>query len=306
MAVCCGAASRRAKPWALNPIPSTFQFQLPGEDWHQYEPPMLAAMHRTPCLETAKVKMLLNGPESLTPDGNFILGEAPECANHFVAARFNSAGIANFGAKTGWERANYFKPAQALPAVPGLGRPGWLDGVIAEQRATREALALYDQTSFTKLLQGRAALALLQRLCANEIDVPMDKLVCTPLLNERSGFESDLTVIRLAPERFLIVTGSTQATRDMDWISRRIGPNEHAHLSDVSALYSVLSVMGPKARELLARVGSRQGADELAAESLKFLPTREIDVGFARVRAARMSRRAAPKANTAVRSTELA
>ena len=362
-----GGFEPKAKPWAMDPIPSSFQFQLLGEDWEQFEPLMLAAMHRTPCLETAKVKMLLNGPESFTPDGNFILGEAPECANYFVAAGFNSAGIANsggagrliaewiiggeapsdlwdvdirrfgafmanrkalsertgetlglhyamrwprqelvtarplrtsplydllasngavFGAKNGWERANYFKPAEAKSAVHGLGRPDWLAWVIAEQRATRETVALYDQTSFSKLLlQGRDALALLQRLCANEIDVPVDKMVYTALLNERGGFESDLTIIRLAPERFLIVTGSAQATRDMDWISRHIAPADHAHLTDVSALYSVLSVMGPKARELLSRVSP----DDLSAEALKFSHTREIDVGFARVRAARMS-----------------
>ena len=362
-----GGFEPQAKPWAMDPIPSTFQFQLLGEDWDQFEILMTNAIHRTPCLETAKVKMLLNGPESFTPDGNFILGEAPELRNCFVAAGFNSAGIANsggagrliaewivggeapsdlwdvdirrfgaftanrkslaertgetlglhyamrwprqeletarplrtsplydlladqgavFGAKNGWERANYFKPAGAHPAEPGLGRPEWLDWVIEEQRATREAVALYDQTSFAKLLlQGRDALAVLQRLCANEIDVPVDRIVYTAMLNERGGFESDLTVIRQAPERFLIVTGSAQATRDMDWIGRHIDPAEHAFLTDVSAMFAVLSVMGPRARELLARVSP----DDLSPDSLKFSHTREIDVGFARVRAARMS-----------------
>ena len=86
-----------AKPWQVDPIPSTFRFELLGEDWDQFEPLMTAAIHRTPCLETAKIKMLLNGPESFTPDGNFILGEAPELGRYFVAAGFNSAGIANSG-----------------------------------------------------------------------------------------------------------------------------------------------------------------------------------------------------------------
>jgi glycine cleavage system aminomethyltransferase T len=80
---------------------------------------------------------------------------------------------AEFGSRNGWERVNYFKPAGAALPADTLGRPGWLDWVIAEQRATREAVALYDQTSFGKLLlQGRDALAVLQRLCANEVDVP--------------------------------------------------------------------------------------------------------------------------------------
>ncbi|MEP6876304.1 MAG: FAD-dependent oxidoreductase, partial [Burkholderiales bacterium] len=362
-----GGFEPQAKPWAMDPIPSTFQFQLLGEDWDQFEPLMLNAIHRTPCLETAKVKMLLNGPESFTPDGNFILGEAPELRNYFVAAGFNSAGIANsggagrlmaewiiggeaprdlwdvdirrfgpfvanrkglaertgetlglhyamrwprqelvtarplrtsalydqlaargavFGAKNGWERANYFKPAAAADAKHGLGRPEWLDWMIAEQRATREAVALYDQTSFSKLLlQGRDALAVLQRLCANEIDIPVDRMVYTAMLNGRGGFESDLTVIRTAPERFMIITGSAQTTRDMDWIARHIGPDEHAFLADVSAMFSVLSLMGPNARALLSRVSP----DDLSPESQKFSQTREIDLGFARVRAARMS-----------------
>ena len=364
-----GGFEPQAKPWKMDPIPSTFQFELLDEDWDQFEPLMRNALHRTPCLETAEIKMLLNGPESFTPDGNFILGEAPELQNYFVCAGFNSAGIANsggagrlmaewiiggepstdlwdvdirrfgaftsnrralsqrtgetlglhyamrwprqelvtarplrtsplydvlaakgaeFGAKNGWERVNYFRDQPAPPHT--LGKPGWLPWVMAEQRATREAVALYDQSSFSKLLlQGRDALAVLQRLCANDIDVPVNKMVYTALLNERGGFESDLTVIRQAAdrngERFLIITGSAQTVRDFDWISRHIRADEHAVLSDVSALYCVLSVMGPKARELLARVSP----DDLSPAALKFSWTAMIDLGFARVRAARMS-----------------
>ena len=362
-----GGFEPKAKPWKMDPIPSNFQFQLLDEDWEQFEPLMQNAIHRTPCLETAPIKMLLNGPESFTPDGNFILGEAPELRNYFVCAGFNSAGIANsggaghliaewiiegeaqtdlwdvdirrfgaftanrralsertgetlglhyamrwprqeletarplrtsplydllaekgavFGSKNGWERANYFRPADAAPAVHTLGRPGWLDWVIDEMRATRKSVALYDQTSFSKLLlQGRDALNVLQRLCANEIDISIDKMVYTAMLNERGGFESDLTVIRLATERFMIITGSAQATRDMDWISRHIEATEHAVLTDVSSQYCVLSIMGPKSRELLTRVSP----DDLSAENFKFSWTKEIDLGFARVRAARMS-----------------
>lgn len=366
-----GGFEPKAKPWKMDPIPSTFQFELLDEDWDQFEPLMTNAMHRTPCLETAEIKMLLNGPESFTPDGNFILGEAPELRNYFVCAGFNSAGIANsggagrlmaewiiggepstdlwdvdirrfgaftgnrkalaertgetlglhyamrwprqeletarplrtsplydllaakgaeFGAKNSWERANYFRPQNKARPEHVLGKPGWLPWMQEEQRATRQAVALYDQTSFSKLLlQGRDALAVLQRLCANEIDVPVDKMVYTAMLNERGGFESDLTIIRQPPgsmgESFLIVTGSAQTVRDFDWIARHIGAGQHALLTDVSALYCVLSVMGPKARELLARVSP----DDLSPAGLKFSWTKTIELGFARVRAARMS-----------------
>jgi heterotetrameric sarcosine oxidase gamma subunit len=362
-----GGFEPRAKPWTVDPIPNTFQFQLLDEDWDQFEVLMASAMHRTPCLQTAEIKMLLNGPESFTPDGNFILGEAPQARNYFVAAGFNSAGIANsggagrllaewivsgepgadvwdvdirrfapftgnrkalaertgeslglhyamrwprqeletarplrtsplydllaakgaeFGSKNGWERANYFRPPGAARPEPSLEAPGWLPWVIGEQQATRQAAALYDQTSFAKLLlQGRDALAVLQRLCANEMEVPVGRMVYTPMLNERGGIESDLTVTRLGPERFLLVTGSAQATRDADWVNRHLGPHEVAALTDVSAMTCVLALMGPAAGKLLARVSP----DDLSPQALRFSWTREIDLGYARVRAARMS-----------------
>ena len=198
---------------------------------------------------------------------------------------------AEFGSRNDWERANYFK-ASAATVRPDhtLGRPGWLPGMFEEQRATRETVALYDQSSFSKLLlAGRDALAVLQRLCAKNMDVPVNRMVYTALLNERGGFESDVTVIRQQPnamgERYLIVTGSAQTVRDFDWVARHIQPQEHAILTDITPLYSVLSLMGPNAQNLLARLCP----DDLSATGLKFSWTRLIDLGHARVRAARMS-----------------
>jgi glycine cleavage system aminomethyltransferase T/glycine/D-amino acid oxidase-like deaminating enzyme len=356
-----------AKPWNVHPIPSTFQFQLLDEDWDQFEILMVNAIQRTPCLETAKVKMLLNGPESFTPDGNFILGEAPEVRNYFVCAGFNSAGIANsggagrlmaewivggepsvdlwdvdvrrfgaftgnrkalsertaetlglhyamrwprqelqtvrplrcsplydilaakgaeFGSKNGWERVNYFKPEGSPASRDTLGRPDWLPWVQAEQKATREAVALYDQSSFSKLwVQGPDALGFLQHMCANDIDVVIGKMIYTALLNDRGGFESDLTVIRVAADRFMLVTGSGQTTRDLDWLQRHLTPDLRVYISDVTAQYCVLSLMGPRATELMSRVCP----DNLSPQHLEFTQTKEIDVGHAKVRAARMS-----------------
>ncbi len=356
-----------AKPWHVDPIPDGFEFQLLPEDWDQFEVLMENAIHRTPCLADAPVKMLLNGPESFTPDGNFILGEAPEVGGYFVCAGFNSAGIANaggagkltaewivggeapvdlwdvdvrrfapfhanrrhladrtvetlglhyamrwpreelasvrplrrsplydrlrakgavFGTKLGWERANYFLPPGATTPPPTLGRPGWLPQVLEEQRACREDVAVFDQTSFGKLLlKGRDALAVLQRLCANEMDVAVGRIVYTPMLNARGGFESDLTVTRTGLHEFFIVTGSAQTTRDFAWIERHIHPHERASLVDVTGGWSVVSVMGPKAEALLARLS----ADDVSKAALPFATTRDIDVGYARVRAARMS-----------------
>jgi 4-methylaminobutanoate oxidase (formaldehyde-forming) len=198
-----------------------------------------------------------------------------------------------FGSKNGWERASYLRTG-AGPGTPPyphtLGKPAWLGDLVREQQATRRAVALYDQTSFGKiLLQGADALALVQRLCANEMDVAPGRMVYTPMLNERGGYESDVTVTRLGADRFLVVTGSAQTPRDLDWIARHTRAGEHAVAVDVSGMTAVLSLMGPNARTLLGRVGARTTFEELGPEQLKFATTREIDLGFARVRAARMS-----------------
>ncbi len=355
-----------AKPWNVTPIPDGFEFQLLPEDWEQFEVLMTNAIHRTPCLETAQVKMLLNGPESFTVDGNFILGEAPEVAGYFVCAGFNSAGIANaggagrlvaewiagdeppldlwdvdvrrfapfhanrrhladrtveslglhyamrwpreelqtvrplrrsplydrlaakgavFGTKMNWERANYFLPAGASVPRYTLDTPDWLPIVLDEQRACREHVVVFDQTSFAKfLLKGRDALRVLQELCANDIDVPVGRIVYTAMLNRRGGIEADVTITRLAGDAFFILSGSGQATRDAAWIERHIG-DAVAVLVDVTSAYALLSVMGPNAQALLRDLG----AGNLTKEALPFGTTMEIDVGYARVRAARMS-----------------
>ena len=321
-----------AKPWGMDGIPDKFEFQLLPEDWDQFQPLMETAMHRVPALETAGVKILLNGPESFTPDGNFILGEAPEVRNYFVAAGFNSSGIAKaggagkllaewiaggeapmdlfevdirrygafaadakwlrertveslglhyamrwprhelesgrpqrvsplysrlkakgaqFGSKFGWERPNYFGPKMEYT----LGRPNWLPAVIEEQLAIRKAVGILDQTSFGKLLvRGRDAAALLNRVCANRIG----KLTYTAMLNRKGGFESDVTVQRWSDEEFLLVTGSAQPVRDRAWLLRNRKPDEQLTVDDVSAEWSVISVLGPHAKKLLERtdVGS--------------------------------------------------
>ena len=355
-----------AKPWAVDPIPPNFEFQLLPEDWDQFQPLMENALHRTPCLETAEIRQLLNGPESFTADGNFILGESPEVAGFFVAAGFNSAGIANaggagrltaewivggepsadlwdvdirrfapftanrrflkertvetlglhyamrwprheltsarplrrsplydrlaakgarFGSRMGWERANYFAPKDANENPYSYGKPGWLPFCLAEQKAARESVVVFDQTSFAKLLLlGRDAEKVLQRLCANDVAVEPGRMVYTGLLNTRGGFESDLTVTRLADDAYFIVTGSAQGTRDGDWIRKRIG-DDFATLADVTSAWAVISVMGPRSRELLARVSGDDWSDDTFGLGV----TREVDLGLARGRAARMS-----------------
>ena len=126
---------------------------------------------------------------------------------------------------------------------------------------------------------------MLQRLCANEIDVPVGRMVYTPMLNARGGFESDVTVTRLGEHEFFVVTGSSQTTRDFAWIERHIRAEERAALVDVTGGWSVISVMGPNAEALLRKLSP----DDVSKAAMPFATTRDIDVGYARVRAARMS-----------------
>jgi 4-methylaminobutanoate oxidase (formaldehyde-forming) len=194
---------------------------------------------------------------------------------------------AAFGSKMGWERANWFATDGGRPeTVYSFVRQNWMPAAAAEHRAAREAVAVFDQTSFSKfVVEGRDAEAVLQRLCANDVAVAPGRIVYTGMLNDRGGYESDLTVTRLAADRFFIVTGTAQATRDADWIRRHVGAGERALLTDVTSAYAVLSVMGPRARALLERVTDA----DLSAAAFPFGTMQEIGLGHGVVRAMRVT-----------------
>jgi 4-methylaminobutanoate oxidase (formaldehyde-forming) len=189
-----------------------------------------------------------------------------------------------FGSKMGWERPNFFAPTREDARIDySWGKQNWFPYVAAEHKATRDAVTVTDLTSFAKfLVQGRDAESALQRLCANDVAVPVGNTVYTGLLNARGTYESDLTVARLGSDRFLLVTGTAQATRDADWIGRHLG-DHRAKLTDVTSAYAVIAVMGPRARELLARLTRAP----LGNGAFAFGAIREIGIGYATVLASR-------------------
>lgn len=355
-----------AKPWGMDGIPHPFEFQLLPDDWDQFGILMENALERVPALETAEIKTFLNGPESFTPDNNFLLGEAPEVAGVYVGAGFNSMGIASaggagralaewivegeatsdlwpvdirrfadfnnnpawlkdriketlglhyampwpnreldtarpfrrsplydrlaakgavFGSKMGWERANYFARTEDERTIGySFGPQNWFETVAAEHRACREAAGLVDMSSFAKfLLQGPQAEAALQRLAANDVAVPVGTSVYTALLNARGTFESDLTAARIAPDTYLLLTGTGQATRDAHWIRRQLP--EGVTLTDVTASYAVLSLAGPKVPEILSRLSPTSfDLADFPANAI-----RKITIGYATTWACRRS-----------------
>jgi 4-methylaminobutanoate oxidase (formaldehyde-forming) len=190
-----------------------------------------------------------------------------------------------FGSKMGWERPNFFAPSKAEAKIDySLDRQNWFGFSAAEHQAARQSVAIFDQSSFAKfLLQGRDAAAALQRLCTNDVNVPVGASVYTGMLNDRGTYESDLTISRIAHDRFLIVTGTAQATRDAAWINRHLPSDAHAHLTDVTSTYAVLAIMGPRSRDLLRRV-TKAPLDNAA---FAFGAVREIGIGHANVLAAR-------------------
>jgi 4-methylaminobutanoate oxidase (formaldehyde-forming) len=126
------------------------------------------------------------------------------------------------GNKFGWERANWFAPT-GTPQVepPSFDRGAAFTATGAEHRAVRERVGLIDMSSFSKFeVAGPGALALLQRLSCNNLDRPIGSIVYTQLCNARGGIEADVTITRLADDRFYFVTGSALGVRDRSTVER--------------------------------------------------------------------------------------
>jgi 4-methylaminobutanoate oxidase (formaldehyde-forming) len=167
-----------------------------------------------------------------------------------------------------------------------MGRQNWFGPVGEEHRIVREAVGVFDQSSFAKFeLIGKDAAAALDHICANNVAKPPGRLTYTQLLNSRGGIECDLTVARLSNELFYIVTGTGFRTHDSTWIGDHIGPGLDAVLSDVTEQYGTLSLMGPKARDVLAGV---TGAD-VSNAAFPFGHVRVIDIAGQKVRALRVT-----------------
>jgi sarcosine dehydrogenase len=349
-------------------LPDDWEFRLFDDDYDHFEQHMVQAIARIPALETIGVKQMINGSESFTPDGNFILGSAPECVNMFVGAGFNAFGIASgggagwalaewavrdeapldlwvvdirrfsnlhrnrdwvcertleaygkhyaiaypheefesgrnaiasplydrlkqagavFGAKLGWERPNWFAPpGSEARDIPAMGRTNWFGPVGDEHALVRSHAGLFDQSSFAKYeMRGRDAGAALEWICANRVAREPGRLTYTQLLNSRGGIEADLTVARLADDHFYIVTGTGFRTHDFGWIRDHIPAGMDARLTDATEAFGTLSLMGPRARDILQAVTEA----DVSNAAFPFGAVREISIAGAAVRALRVT-----------------
>ena len=363
-----GSFEPKSKPRPLHSIPDDFSFGQFPDDWEHFEPSMMNAIHRMPKLEDAGIQTFFNGPESFTPDNRYILGEAPELKNFYVAAGFNSIGIqsaggagkalsewivnghptmdlsdvdirrfhpfqvnskyleertsealgllyamhwpfhqpetgrgirksvlhdrlekagACFGEMSGWERANWFAVTGTKPNYEySYGRQNWFELSASEHNAARENVALFDMSSFGKfLLQGKDTEKILNRICANDVAVPVGKAVYTTWLNENGGIESDLTVTRLSEDIFLVITAGASQIRDLAWLHKNIPEDARTTVTDVTSGYTVLSLMGPESRKLLSKLTP----DDLSNQAFPFGTGKEIEIGYAKALALRMT-----------------
>ncbi|WP_373475838.1 FAD-dependent oxidoreductase [Sphingorhabdus sp.] len=203
-----------------------------------------------------------------------------------VHDRLVAAGACH-GEAFGWERPNWYGEPGSTPAYKySYGRQNWFDANAAECKAVREAVGLFDQSSFAKFrLEGRDAMSVLNRVCANDVDVAPGKLVYTQWLNDKGGIEADLTVTRLTETAYLIVTGAETEVKDFNWLKRHTPDDAHAVLTNISSAMGVISIMGPQSRALLQSICP----NDLSHEAFPFATSQEIELGYAIVRASRIT-----------------
>ena len=194
---------------------------------------------------------------------------------------------ARFSASSGWEYPEWFDRSGTNPVLPqGWGRNAAFDAQAEEHRAVREAVGMLDMSIMAKLLvQGRDAETVLNRVCAADVSVPIGRVVYTQWLNQAGGIIADLTVTRLAETRFLLVVTDLVHRRMAPWIERHTRPDEFVTVTDVTAGTTLLTVQGPRSRELIASLTSA----DLSNEAFPYLTAREIDLHYARVLAMRVT-----------------
>lgn len=366
-----GGYERQPKAVFLDGIPRDFNNKLLAPDWERFTPLMENLIRRVPALETAGVRLLLNGPEGFTPDGEYLLGPttvkgfwmaAAFCAHGLAGAggigkalaewisdghtewnlwkldvrrfgsnyasqsytlartietyakyydihypnderhsvrplrlspayhRLNDLG-AVFGEKTGWERPNWFesnlKKVEVAPYQPkGWSARNYSPAIEVEHLATRARAGLFDATSFSKFeINGPGALALLQALCANDIDRPIGSIVYTQMLNPRGGIECDFTVTRLGEERFRIITGTAFGEHDRSWIRLHAPDDGSVRIDDVTSMFACIGLWGPRARAILQKVTRA----DVSNPAFPYMTAQHLAVGDVPVLAARVT-----------------
>jgi glycine cleavage system T protein len=368
-----GGYERDPVPFPVDSIPDSPDPTVRPFDEPRFQSLLEASRERIPSLEGVELVKRVNGLESFTPDGEFILGESSRVRGFWVACGFCAHGVSGsggvgkaiaewivegeprldlwhmdlrrfgqhaaspryieeratevystyydlsypgkekesarglrlspayarlkalgavFGEKSGWERPNWFtsneseSEGQGWPEPRGWAARAWSPAIGAEHRATRERVALFDETSFSKMeVEGPGSLSFLERIAANRMDRPPGSVTYTQMLNRRGGIECDLTVTRLSEERFRLVTGTAFGLHDLSWIRSHLPAGGSVQARDITSSLSCIGVWGPRARELVQAVSD----SDFSNEGFPYLTAREVTIGEVRALAVRVT-----------------
>jgi 4-methylaminobutanoate oxidase (formaldehyde-forming) len=194
---------------------------------------------------------------------------------------------AMFGESDGWEYADWYAPSGVKPHVDySWKRQNWFSYNAAEHKAAREGVIVMDLTPMSKFhVQGRDAQKVLNYISARDVDVEVGRCVYTTWLNERGTIEADLTVARLAEDRYQVVSSWSIHTNVLTWLKRHIPEDAHVTVTDLTSAYSLLNIQGPKSRQLLSKLTSA----DMSNQTFPYLTIKEIDIGYALVNALRIT-----------------
>src|SRR5947207_7904903 len=357
----------------VDAIPDNSNPTLQSFDPPRFESLMQGCIKRVPSLRGVELVKQVNGLESFTPDGEFVLGESPDVQGFWAACGFCAHGISGaggvgkmmaewiidgepsldlwemdirrfgaytasrryiatrvneiystyydisypmrerssarklrispvynrleelgavFGEKAGWERPNWFALNERLAEGQGWPEPYswasryWSPAIGAEHQATREHVAMFDETSFSKIeVIGPGSLAFLQYITDNQMDQPIGAITYTQMPNKHGGIECDLTVTRLAADRFQIITGTAFGNHDLSWIRSQMPGDGSVYVNDITSSRCCIGVWGPEARHLMQQVSE----DDFSNEAFPYLTAQNVTIGNIPVLALRVT-----------------
>jgi 4-methylaminobutanoate oxidase (formaldehyde-forming) len=356
-------------PWSLDGVPHDFSFGEIPSDWDRLGPFLEFAMEILPDLQNVGIKKLFTGPESFTPDNGFLIGEAPELRNFFIAAGMNSLGIltgggagsiianwivegvppvdvtdidparlhqfqtnrpylaersvellgrlhstgswphsspktarnvkrspihsqlessgAHFVESSGWENAGWFEPPGFIHEDKlTYARHDWFDFHAAEHHAVRNGVALIDLSAMSKfLVKGQGAERALNRIAGNNVAVPVGQCLYTQFMDEGGFIQSDLTITRIAEDAYFLVVAEAFHRRTEAMLRRGTAHDNSISVTDVTSGYALLSLQGPRSRELLSEMTTAS----LSNDDFPYFTAQEIDLHHAIGLAFRMS-----------------
>jgi glycine cleavage system aminomethyltransferase T/glycine/D-amino acid oxidase-like deaminating enzyme len=189
---------------------------------------------------------------------------------------------------SGWEGADWFAPApqQAVIEKHAWSREPWFGFWEAEHRAARENVVLMDMSFMPKfLVQGKDSGRVLDYICANAVDGPDGRITYTTCLNSDGKLVADLTVTRLASDRFFVVVTDTIHRHALTWIQRHIPETAHAFVTDMTSAWAQMNIQGPRSRDLLQSVTDT----DLSNDGFPFRHAQEIAIGYGRVLCVRIT-----------------